>query len=106
MAASVIPLTALSEAQRAQSLSRFAIIRPALEDGVSQAQVARTHQLAASTVQSWIKRYRDKGLSGLANNVGRSDKGKSRRLPLEAIRCHTFFPFHPAQDRDSELAFS
>jgi putative transposase len=86
MAASVIPLTALSEAQRAQALSRFALIRPALEEGVSQAQVARTHQLAASTIQSWIKRYREKGLSGLANNVGRADKGKSRRLPTEAIR--------------------
>ncbi|HLW00081.1 MAG TPA: Mu transposase C-terminal domain-containing protein [Ktedonobacterales bacterium] len=86
MTASMIPLTALSEGQRAQALSRLAIIRPALEDGVSQAQVARTHHLAASTIQSWIKRYRDKGLSGLANNVGRSDKGKSRRLPPEAIR--------------------
>lgn len=85
MAVSVIPLTALSEAQRAQALSRFAIIRPALEDGVTQAQVARTHQLSTSTVQSWIKRYRDKGLSGLANNVERSDKGKPRRLPPEAI---------------------
>jgi hypothetical protein len=36
--------------------------------------------------QLWIKRYREKGLSGLANHVARSDKGKSRRLPMEAIR--------------------
>src|SRR6266700_2536434 len=86
MAASAIPLTALSEAQRAQALARFAIIRPALEEGISQAQVARTHQMAPSTVQLWIKRYREKGLSGLANHVARSDKGKSRRLPTEAIR--------------------
>jgi putative transposase len=86
MTASVIPLTALSEAQRAQALERFAIIRPALEEGVSQAQVARTHQIGPSTVQSWVKRYREKGLAGLANNVVRSDKGKSRRLPTEAIR--------------------
>ena len=86
MTASLIPLTALSEAQRTQALERFAIIRPALEDGVTQAQVARTHQIAPSTVQQWIKRYREKGLAGLANNVARSDKGKSRSLPAEAIQ--------------------
>ena len=67
MTASWIPLTSLSESQRAQALERLAIIRPALEEGVSQAQVARTRKLAPSTVQLWIKRYREKGLSGLAN---------------------------------------
>ena len=86
MMASAIPLTALSEAQRTQALERFAIIRSALEDGVTQAQVARIHQIAPSTVQQWIKRFREKGLAGLANNVVRSDKGKSRRLPTEAIQ--------------------
>ena len=40
MTESFFPLTALSEVQRAQDLERFTIIRPALEDGVSQAQVA------------------------------------------------------------------
>jgi putative transposase len=79
-----LPLTALSEAQRAQAQERFEIIRPALEEGVTQAQVARAHNIPASTVQSWIKRYRDKGLAGLANE-GRSDKGKSRRLPKDAV---------------------
>ena len=34
-----IPLTALSEDQRAQAQTHSAIIRPALEDGVTQAQV-------------------------------------------------------------------
>ena len=79
-----LPLTALSEAQRAQAQERFEIIRPALEEGVTQAQVARTHKISASTVQSWIKRYREKGFAGLANE-GRSDKGKSRRLPTDAV---------------------
>jgi putative transposase len=78
-------LTALTEAQRAQALERYTIIRPALEKEISQAQVARTHQLAPSTVQLWIKRYREKGLAGLANHIARSDKGKSRRLPEQAI---------------------
>src|SRR6266566_8527004 len=86
MARASLPLITLSEAQRTQALERFAIIRSALEEGVSQAQVARTQKLAASTIQSWIKRYREKGLAGLANNVARSDKGKSRKLPETAIQ--------------------
>jgi len=52
-----LPLTALSEEQRAQALQRYDLIRPALEKQTSQAQVARTHQLAPSTVQLWIKQY-------------------------------------------------
>jgi putative transposase len=86
MAEPFFPLTALSEAQRAQALERFTLIRPALEEGVSQAQVARTSKKAPSTVRLWIKRYREKGLAGLANNVARSDKGKSRKLEDAAIQ--------------------
>ena len=52
-----VPLTALSEDQRAQAHSRFPIIRPALEDSVTQAQVAHTHNITASTIQRWVKRY-------------------------------------------------
>jgi putative transposase len=85
MAKPSIPLTELSEAQRTQALERFAIIRPALEAGVTQAQVARTQQLSPSTVQRWIAQYRGQGLIGLATAT-RSDKGKARKLPLEAIR--------------------
>jgi LacI family transcriptional regulator, galactose operon repressor len=80
-----VPLAALSEAQRAQAHTRFTIIHLALEDSVTQAQVARTHNIPASTVQRWVKRYREKGLAGLADAAGRSDKGKPRRLPPDAI---------------------
>jgi len=79
-----LPLTALSEAQRTQAQQRYDIIHPALEKEVSQAQVARTHDLSPSTVQLWIKQYREKGLAGLAH-ARRSDKGSSRRLPEQAI---------------------
>lgn len=85
MVQSSIPLTALTEAQRAQALQRFTIIRPALEDGITQAQVARTHKIPASTVRRWMMHYRDKGLAGLADAKARSDKGKSRHFPPEAI---------------------
>jgi putative transposase len=80
-----IPLTALSEAQRAQATERLTIIRSALEDGVTQTQVASTHNISVSTVRRWVKRYREKGLAGLADAKARSDKGKSRRLPPDAI---------------------
>ncbi len=85
MTESSVPLTALSEDQRAQAHTRLTIIRPALEDGITQAQVARTHNIPASTVRRWVKRYREKGLAGLADAKARSDKGKSRRLPPDAI---------------------
>jgi len=79
------PLTALSEAQRTQALERFAFLRPALEGYVSQTQQAHEHKIPLSTMQRWIKQYREKGLAGLAN-TGRSDKGKSRSLPEQAIQ--------------------
>ncbi|MBA2396413.1 MAG: transposase [Ktedonobacteraceae bacterium] len=80
-----VPLTALSEDQRAQAHTRFTIIRPALEDGITQAQVARTHDISKSTIGRWVKRYRENGLAGLADAHVRSDKGTSRRLPAEAV---------------------
>ena len=65
-----VPLPALSEDQRAQAHSRFPIIRPALEDGVTQAQVARTYTITASTIQRRVKRSRDKGLAGRGRGPG------------------------------------
>jgi putative transposase len=78
-------LTTLSEAQRAQALERFAILRPALEEGVPQTQIARTYQLPLSTVQRWIKRYRECGLVGLARQQ-RSDRGKPRGMRSELVQ--------------------
>jgi len=84
MALAPSPLTSLSEAQRAQALERFTIIRPALEKEITQAEVARTHQISLRTVQRWIKNYREQGLIGLADPA-RADKGTSRKLPQTAI---------------------
>ncbi|HEX6557548.1 MAG TPA: helix-turn-helix domain-containing protein [Ktedonobacteraceae bacterium] len=97
MKESPAPLTALTEAQREQAETRFSIIRPALEDGISQAQVARTHNVPASTVRRWVKHYREKGLAGLADASTRSDKGKSRRLPADAIALIEGLALRPPQ---------
>ena len=81
-----LPLfTTLSAAQRAQALERFVILRPTLEEGVPQTQIARTYDLPLSTVQRWIKRYRDRGLVGLAREE-RSDRGKPRGMPAELVQ--------------------
>jgi len=79
-----LPLTSLSEAQRTQAYTRFALLRPALEGQITQTRLAREQHISLSTIQRWIKQYREKGLAGLAN-ARRSDKGKSRRLPAQAI---------------------
>lgn len=79
-----LPLTSLSEAQRTQALERFAILRPALEGEISQTHLAHDQQIPLSTIQRWIKQYREKGLAGLAN-ARRSDKDKSRCLSAEAL---------------------
>ncbi len=79
------PLTTPSEAQRTQALESFAFLRPALEEGVSQMRIARDHQISLSTLQRWMMRYREQGLTGLASAT-RADKGKSRSLPAQAIQ--------------------
>lgn len=79
-----VPLTGLSTAQRTQAYSRFTIISPVLEEGVSQAHVARIHGVPVSTIQRWVKRYRENGIAGLGD-AERSDKGTPRRLPPNTI---------------------
>src|SRR5215469_18354087 len=79
-----VSLTDLSEAQRAQAYGRFRIIRPVLEEGLSQAEVAITRNVPASTVQRWVMRYREMGIAGLVD-ARRSDKGTSRRLSPDII---------------------
>lgn len=78
-------LPALSEAQRAQANKRLALIRPALEEGISQAQIARLHHLSLSTIQRWVKQYREHGLAGLVR-APRSDRGNSRGLSPDIIQ--------------------
>ena len=54
-----VPLADLSELQRTQAYTRYTIIRPTLEDGVSQALVALIPNVPASTVLRWVRRYRE-----------------------------------------------
>ena len=69
------PLHGLSEAERALALERFELLRPALEEGVPLARVARDRGIALRTAQRWAGQYRRDGLAGLVRK-GRSDRGK------------------------------
>ncbi|HXZ03280.1 MAG TPA: helix-turn-helix domain-containing protein [Ktedonobacteraceae bacterium] len=67
MAQAALPLTALSEAQRTQALE-------GLEDHPSGFREARLSSTGCtypshspSTIQLWIKHYREKGPAGLSN---------------------------------------
>lgn len=69
------PLNGLSEAERALAFERFELLRPALEEGVPLARVARDRGLALRSAQRWAGQYRQDGLAGLVRK-GRSDRGK------------------------------
>ncbi len=71
----------LTAAERAAALQRFHHLRPALEEGVSQARLAQHLGVALRTVQRWIRRYQTHGLAGLVRQP-RADAGR-RRLPAE-----------------------
>ena len=66
-----VPLTALSEDQRAQAHSRFPIIRAALEDGVTQAKGQHVPALSLPAPSGlWVKRSREMGLAGRGRGPG------------------------------------
>jgi putative transposase len=74
-------LAELSEAARAQTLHRWRVLRPHLEDGVPLPAAAGEVGVALRTAQRWLTRYRADGLAGLTRPL-RVDRG-TRRLPDE-----------------------
>jgi putative transposase len=80
----VSTLTEMTETQRKQALERFELIRPYFEEGVSQVELARVHQIPLKTLERWVGRYRADGLRGLGRR-SRSDQGMRRGLSKEQI---------------------
>lgn len=76
-------LSGIGEAQRAEAMRRFAVLRPHLEDGGPLSRAAAQAQVAYRTAQRWLSRYRAFGLAGLAS-APRRDRG-TRRFPAELI---------------------
>jgi putative transposase len=75
----------MSAAERDLALERYQHLRPALEDGVPLAHVARAHQIPLRTAQRWVAQYRTYGLAGLIR-APRADRGQHRQIVPELQR--------------------
>jgi hypothetical protein len=98
-----VPLTTLSEKQRAQAYARFAILWPELEEGIPQAQIARTHDLPSpvhSSLLMQVERIMQiNGLQTVSKEVvvaaldnlviGQAEKSAKKRLAI--VRRHTHY---------------
>jgi putative transposase len=58
-------------------VERFRLVQPFLEDGVPLTKIARQERRSLRTLRSWVVRYRQHGLPGLARRA-RADRGASR----------------------------
>ena len=74
----------LTEVQRQKAMARFALLRPAIEDGIPLAEVARMQAIPYRTARRWVRQYHEAGLAGLARQP-RSDRGE-RESPDILVR--------------------
>lgn len=65
------------------ALSRFRLLRPVLEHGVSVPAVSASSDVPVPTLRRWLRLYRLHGLAGLHRRV-RSDRGQ-RHLPSQLV---------------------
>ena len=79
-----VSFACLSDRQRKEAMTRFAVLQPHLERDVALAEAARHAGIAARTAQRWLSRYRAKGLAGLVRPV-RRDAG-NRKLSADFTR--------------------
>ena len=71
--------TDVDERQHEQAMTRFAVLKPHLEDGVALQRAAGEAGVPVRTAQRWLARYRQGGLASLARS-SRHDAG-TRRSP-------------------------
>lgn len=79
-------LSQLTEAERAQAMARFQLIRPFLEGQLELAAIAQQHSLSRRTLRRWVQRYGTEGLAGLVRQR-RTDCGRPRRLSPALHQC-------------------
>jgi putative transposase len=79
-------LSQLTEAERAQAMARFQVLRPFLEGQVELTAIAREHPLSLRTLRRWVQRYDTEGLAGLVRQR-RTDRGRPRRLTPALYQC-------------------
>jgi len=64
------------------AMSRFRLLRPVIENGVSVPALARTSGVSVPTLRRWLRLYRAHGVSGLRRR-SRSDRGGRHRVSKE-----------------------
>jgi len=72
--------SALTGGADGTALSRFRLLRPVLEDGVSVPAAALASSVPVPTLRRWLRLYRLHGLAGLHRRT-RSDRGQRHLLP-------------------------
>ena len=70
-------IASLTAQQRQEAMARLALLRPALEDGVPLAKVARAQAIPYRTAKYWVHQYQRRGLAGLVRQP-RSDRGEEQ----------------------------
>lgn len=65
-----------------KALSRFRLLRPVLEDGVTVPASARMSGVPEPTLRRWLRLYRRHGLTGLQRRL-RNDSGVRRRVSAD-----------------------
>ena len=89
-------LAEVSSELRAEAYRRYEVIRPCLDKEVSQAEQARVSGVTHSTIERWMKQYRQDGLRGLVRQE-RSDKRTRRRLSEEVVKLVEGFALRKPQ---------
>lgn len=79
------------DTQREETLRRFALVSPLLEEGICAAELARRRclllereDISERTLRRWVASYRKCGFDGLARRE-RSDKGQSKSISPDAL---------------------
>jgi putative transposase len=79
-------LSQLTEAEHAQAMARFQVVRPFPEGQVELTAIARQHSLSRRTLRRWVQRYDIEGMAGLVRQR-RTDRGRPRRLSPALHQC-------------------
>ena len=74
---------------------RYQAVREVLDDGASVTEVARRYGVARQTVHSWLRRYANSGLAGLADRSCRPASCPHQMAPAVETRVVELRRTHP-----------
>lgn len=82
-------LVELSDARREQAMSRWALLRPHIEDGVALTALARQAGVPLRTTQRWLAQYRATHIPAAVHQSHRSHSMPSAHQPHRAHQPST-----------------